>query len=647
MSLGIMMSKLQEWLIQTGRQHAKRILAAAVILGLFFMAQLPALSGQEKAALASKFAFSRISLSSLSMEASKQERSVHPALARHSAWISAVGAAVALNDLDGDGLPNDVCQVETRTDQILVSPIPGSGQRYQPFALPTPKGGYRPDTVAPMGCVPHDMNEDGLMDVLVYYWGRTPVAFLRRSASSLNAESYVAQTIADGKGSEQWFTNATTFADVDGDGHSDLIVGNYFADNSEILNASAANTPEMQDSMSEAFNGGVNHILLWTGARTGAAPSVTYEDIPGVFADPIARAWTLAIGAADLDGDLLPELYFANDFGPDRLLHNRSQPGKVRLTVLSGEKTIGMPNSKVVGRDSFKGMGVDFADLNQDGWLDIYVSNIADEYALEESHFLFLSTAQPEKMRKGIAPYRDHSESLGLARSSWGWDTKFGDFDNDGVVEALQATGFRKGQVNRWPELQELAIANDRALRHAGSWFAFHPGDDLSGHDPNAFFVKAKNGRYYDLSKELGLADPCVTRGIATADVDGDGDLDFAIANQWEDSFFYRNDSPHPGKFLGLRLQHPEGSAVVGAVATVTSAPGSVQIAQVDGGNGHSGVRSSELHFGLGDVPDDTAVGVHLEWRDRSGQPQHSDLELSPGWHDLQLNTTSREVGSS
>jgi len=245
-------------------------------------------------------------------------------------------------------------------------------------------------------------------------------------------------------------------------------------------------------------------------------------------------------------------------------------------------------------------------------------------------------------MAEGKAPYLDRSESLGLSRSGWGWETKFGDFDNDGVMEALQATGFRKGQTNRWPELQELAIANDGALRHAGSWFAFHPGDDLSGHEPNGFFVRADNGRYFNLASALGMGDPVVSRAIATADVDGDGDLDVAFANQWEASFFFRNDAPHPGAFLGLRLLNTDGSPLIGAVARVETPDGNHQVRQVDGGNGHSGVRSSDVHFGLGDLVEGTQVPVELWWRDRTGLKHEDSFSLSPGWHNIELDINAR-----
>ncbi|HBY77209.1 MAG TPA: RNA-binding protein, partial [Cyanobacteria bacterium UBA11148] len=536
------------------KRHAKRLVAIALIFGLFCFTRLPALSATERDILASRFNFTSLPLPELAGHSRKFVRSVHPSLERHAAWISAVGASVALNDLDKDGLSNDICYVDTRTDQVIVAPVPGTPQRYQSFALEPSNLPYNSSTMAPMGCLPGDLNEDGLMDVLVYYWGRTPIAFLKtqNSFESLQGNSYVQQEIASEQ--ERWYTNAATFADLDGNGHNDLIIGNYFADGAEILNTKATGVESMQHSMTRAYNGGKNRVLRWTEATIGNNPTVQFKEVAGVLDEKIARGWTLGVGAADLDGDLLPELYFANDFGPDRLLHNRSQPGKLQFALLEGEKKLTTPNSKVLGHDSFKGMGVDFGDINNDGLLDIYVSNIAADYALEESHFMFTSTGDTDRMKKGIAPYVDRSEPLGLSRSGWGWETKFGDFDNDGNLEALQATGFARGEINRWPELHELAMGNDQLLSNPNSWFSFKPGDDLSGHNHNPFFVRAANGRYYDLAKELGLDAPQVTRGIATADVDGDGDLDFAIANQWEPSYFYRNDSQKAGKFLELRL---------------------------------------------------------------------------------------------
>lgn len=641
------------------RHRTVHLVALLLTLSLYLLSRQPEVSRGERVELGKDIHFKQTALPEVAGPPHRSFRSLNPSLQHIAAWVSATGAAVALNDLDNDGLPNDLCLVDPRTDQIIVSPVPGSPQRYQPFALATGPELYNPATMAPMGSIPGDLNEDGLMDILVYYWGRSPLAFLKKSqepAQTLTANSYVAHELV--RGGERWFTGAATMADLDGDGHVDLIVGNYYKDGSHILDASAQTTEEMQHSMSRAFNGGHSRLLRWEHATSGSNPSVGFRVIDGAIEGDedgrISHGWTLAVSAADLDGDLLPEIYFANDFGPDRLLHNRSKVGKFDFVPLGGTKTLTTPNSKVLGRDSFKGMGVDFGDLNGDGWPDIYVSNIADQYALEESNFVFLSTGETNPMRKGVAPYIDRSERLGLSRGGWGWDVKLGDFNNDGTLEAIQAAGFTKGATNRWPELHELAMGNDQLLQHPASWPVFRPGDDcLSCQNHNPFFIRAANGRYYDIAPELGLNSPQISRGIATADVDGDGSLDFAVANQWNTSYFYHNESAQVGRFLGLHLRLPvsegefQGTRIcaghpsanipsrpaIGATAVVFMKDGRELVGQVDGGNGHSGKRSNDLLFGLGSaVAPNDKIQVELHWRDQGGALYRQKLELVPGW---------------
>lgn len=538
---------------------------------------------------------------------SRKIRTVHPDLHGISGWISSVGASVALFDADGDGLANDYCLVDPRFDTVTVAPVPTTGARFAPFEIRWTERSARPSSVAPMGCLAADLDFDTAQDLVLYYWGRGP-------SLHLAAENYDERPLLPQ--SEMWNTNAAIVADVDGDGMLDLVFGNYFPENAEILGA--AGMPRMQHSMSRAGNGGRNRILRATGAGS-------FKDASEALDVATLRGWTLALGAADLDGDLLPELYVANDFGPDDLLHNRSAPGAISFERVVGTRKLTDPRSRVLGRDSFKGMGVDFGDIDRDGLLDIYVSNISEDYALMESHFLFRGTGDTEAFARGHAPFEEVSGRTGVARSSWGWDARFVDFDGDGWTEILQATGFIKGEIDHWSELHEVAMGNDELLKFPSVWPVFGPGDGLSGDRADALFVRQSDGRWREAGLAAGFGLGTITRGVAVGDVDGDGDVDAVLARQWEPSVLLLNVSEQaaPTAAFDLQLELPNGSTrpAIGASVLLRSSDGSGPryAAVVPGGNGHSGKSAPEVYFGLGSYPADTTLVADIAWRDAEG----------------------------
>jgi hypothetical protein len=642
-----------------------RALALAVCAALFLAAAPPTTGSARRARLAARFPFTPMELPTTGDTAPtggyRTHRSVNPAYERIEGWISSVGAGVAFGDVDGDTFANDLCTVDPRTDTVRVTRAPGVPERYPGFAL-------RPDrlatdsTMAPMGCLIGDLNADGWSDLAVYYWGRSPILYVRRppatppasppgtssaarsgSSGSIGAGDFRAEELVPDV--PRWFTNAATLADVDGDGHVDLVVANYFPDGSRVLDPDAHGGAVMQDSMSRAFNGGGTHFLL---GDPGPAPQhhVAFRPVASDLDYEELQGWTLAVGARDLDGDLLPELYLANDFGPDRLLANRSRPGRLRFRAVEGRRRFTTPASLVLGHDSFKGMGVDFGDIDGDGRTDIFVGNITSPYALHESNFAFLGTGHTGQLRAGGAPFENHSESLGLARSGWAWDGKLADLDNDGSAEIVQARGFLHGTVDRWPELQELAMGNDELLHDPRFWPRFAAGDDLSGGQGTSLLVR-DGSRFVDVADLVGLDRATVSRGVALADPEGDGDLDMVIARQWANFRYYRNDTDGARNSLVLRLRRPlagpAGEAgrgptttpAIGAVATVVLPDGRELRGEVDGGSGHSGKRSDELHFGLDAVTGELTVRV--DWRDVDGDLQHTELRVRPGRHSINL----------
>jgi hypothetical protein len=596
-------------------------------------------------------------------------RPVNRAYYKIRAWISSVGASIAMNDITGHGRPDGMCIVDTRTNSVIVTytPTAPAADRFTPFVLkeaPLPMDAG----MAPTGCTPGDFNGDGRMDILVSYWGRTPVLFLANAnATTPSNAAYTPREVVpsesqDGKyHGPRWNTDAAYVGDLDGSGHPSIIIGNYFPD-SDVLDPKGLANVQMNNSLSSAKNAGGDHVLRWYSATAGDHPSASFVEEKEAIDFQDSTGWTLAVSGADLTGDGLPELYIANDFGHDHLLYNVSKPGEIKFKAATGKRGATDPKSFVLGKGSFKGMGVDFGDLNQKGKFDMVVSNIDVAWGLEESNFTWINQAKSQaemkaKLSSGEAPFKQKAQEYGLAWTGWCWDVKTGDFLNNGTLDVVQTDGFVKGNIDRWAWLQEMAMTNDDLLSNPAMWPNVGPGDDLAGHEKLAFYARTSaHGKYANVSKQLGLAVPTPTRAIATADTTGSGALDLAIARQWGPPAFYANQAPKRGNYVNLSLIRPAtnaadpnmglagaGSPVYGATATISN-PHGTQTTELDGGGGHGGFRSFDVRFGLGDYngPSD----VHLKWHDANGGLHDQTLRFTPGSHTVQLTTTAQEVPS-
>jgi hypothetical protein len=632
---------------------------------LFFVARMPSVSATELSSLASRYHFTELPIALPPGLPHNAVRQVNPQYEPIRSWISSVGAAIAVNDIEGTGVARDLCLVDTRSDAAIVTPAPGTGNRYAPFVLdpaPLPMG----PAIAPMGCAPGDFNGDGRMDLLVYYWGRTPVLFMHKPGTTgLGLSSFLPTELVPQLPSADhtyhgplWNTNAVNIADFDGDGNVDIGIFNYFPDTA-VLDPHGPDNVHMNHSMSRAQNAGGAHVLRRISVSTGAVPAANFQEQVGAIDSSAATGWTLGAGSADLDGDLLPELYLANDFGNDHLFHNVSTPGHIRFQLTLGRRGAYTPKSMVLGHDSFKGMAVDFGDLTATGRFDIFVSNITTSWGLEESNFVWMNNAATQAVAKsqldqGTAPYDNKAAEMNMAWTGWGWDAKIADFDNSGFPAVVQTDGFVKGSISRWNWLQELAMSNDLMLENPDMWPKAEPGDDIAGGQTLAFWVRRGDGSYANVSSQLGLAVPIPTRGVAVADTNGDGGQDFAVARQWGPPAFYRNDNKGNGNFLGLRLFRPAvngdpgivGSPAYGAQVKITTADGHTQIAQLDGGGGHSGKRSFDVFFGLGNAGSQP-VSAEVCWRDLQGHMHIQTIKITNGWHDLMLTSHVQEVSAA
>ncbi|MEU1734936.1 VCBS repeat-containing protein [Streptosporangium sp. NPDC020145] len=314
---------------------------------------------------------------------------------------------VALFDLDGEIVSDDVCLADPRHGGVTVAPVPGTHGGYRPFRLtaPGPRG-------VPVGCLPADLDEDGAQDLVVLYRDRSPSLFVRLPGTRPSATAFAHREPAVRPG--PWNTAAASVGDFDGDGHLDLVLA--------AGTTSGGSSPDVHD----------DGPRLYLGTGTG-----TFTEAPQAFGEAGRTGGTLALGTRDLDGDGLPELYLANGLGPDTLLVNESAPGRAAFRVASGTRDLTTPRSSVLGRDSSDSGAVAFTDLDADGAQDILIGRGPDEIGP-----VFVSTVLPglrEHLHEGEAPYEDRAGELGLGRTGRVWDVETADLDNDGHDEIMYA----------------------------------------------------------------------------------------------------------------------------------------------------------------------------------------------------------------
>lgn len=432
-----------------------------------------------------------------------------------------------------------------------------------------------------------DYDNDGLLDLLVARFG-TPILYHNEGHGRF-------RDVTAGSGLNKFGnTIAVITFDYDNDGYLDLLFGNYF----QPANLLDLKDPHvLPNNLDGATNGG--GVTLWHNMGNG-----TFEDVTLKAGLGKVTGWTLDVGHGDFNNDGLQDIYLACDFGTDHMFLN------------NGDGTFREVTEKATGWDTKKGMNVDVADYNNDGWLDIYVTNIYDDY-MKECAMLW--------QNMGDGTFTDVSQEVGVCDTGWGWAAKFGDFDNDGWQDLFVVNGLRSaGPENYLTILLPMITKPGVDFSDVNSWPDIG-NRSWSGFQKKRLFHNLGDGTFREIGADAGVDNDRDGRGIGVIDLDNDGLLDLVQTNADQSPIVYHNVSQNTGNWIELKLIGTKSNRDGIGARVKVQAGGLTQIRELDGGNGYAGESSRRIHFGIGSAPKIDRLQIH--WP--SGRLEQLDVPIN------------------
>jgi enediyne biosynthesis protein E4 len=467
-------------------------------------------------------------------------------------YLETMGTGVGWIDYDQDGLM-DLYFVQSAATDIYKPPAPLRSALYHnngdgTFTDVTEKAGVGGEGHYGQGVAVGDFDNDGWPDLYVTGYGRAILYHNNHDGTFTDVTAKAG--VADEGG---WSTSAGWF-DYDKDGWLDLVVTNYIEW-----------TPKNNLWCGERAPGYRSYCN--PGNYKGQKTKLYHNNHDGTFTDVSDKSGVglpeskgMGVVLADFDNDGWPDIAIANDTWPNFLFLNNHDGTFKDVSLISG---------MAVSEDGKyeAGMGIDAADVNGDGLLDIYITHL--DFELNRLY-----------LNNGDTTFTDDTYASGIgtkARLLSGVAAKFLDYDNDGWVDILQLNG---------------AMLDNVSLYHS----------EVSYKEPLLMFRNLGKGRFEKTSDALGpdFVRPVAGRGLATADFDNDGDIDIAVNNRGDYPELLRNDGGNANHWLEVLLVGTKSNRDgTGARLKLTS-EGFAQVKQAEGGTSYMSASDPRIHFGLG-----------------------------------------------
>ncbi len=463
-------------------------------------------------------------------------------------FIEPIGSGVVLFDFDNDS-DLDLYLINGSDLPGRTSPVVPTNRLYRndgdTFTDVTTQAAVGDTGYGLGGCV-GDYNNDGFTDLYVTNYG--PNVLYRNNGDGTFTDVTESAGIAGNQ-----LSSGCAFVDVDADGYVDLYVVNY-------VQFDPATNPECTRQGMRTY--------CTPEALQGAADILYHNNGDGTFKDITATAGIsgangkgLGVVCGDVDNDGDTDIFVANDTTPNFLYLNDSN---ARIKMTEDALFAGVALSEE-GR-AYSGMGANLGDFDNDGYLDIVITNFQDQ-----------TNSLYHNAQSGF--FNEVSFAKGIGEKSLrylAWGTDFVDFNNDGWLDLFVANGHLDDNIADIDPIGTYA-------------------------QPNQLFLN-NGGVNFEASIDTAIKIQKVSRGTAFGDIDNDGDMDIVVSNLKDTPTVLRNDGGNAVQWLQVKLigRHCNRDAI-GARVTLVS--GDVtQTREVKSGSGYLSQNDLRLHFGLGEA---------------------------------------------
>jgi hypothetical protein len=503
-----------------------------------------------------------------------------------------MGGGISAGDINNDGLVDLYFTGNQVSNKLYLNK--GNLQ----FQDITATAGVAGDKRWYTGTTMADVNGDGLLDIYCSVSGKfapkNNQLFINNGDGTFTdkAKEYGVDDIGN--------SVQATFFDYDKDGDLDLYVANY--------PPTKFNAPVFlyKESMKNVSDLKTDHLY-----RNDGAKFTDVTDLAGL------RSFGLSLSAtvADINNDTWPDVYISNDFSsPDYMYLN------------NGDGTFREVLKQATSHTSFYGMGVDIADVNNDGHLDIFQVdmdantnrrkkanmasmnptlfwNVVDagfHYQYMQNSFQLNSGIYED----GIPFFSDVSRITGTSSTDWSWGPLFADFDNDGEKDLFVTNGTRR-EINNNDYFNALdTIQNIQSQLVTLSQNM--PSEKLD----NFIFRNKGNLEFERANQEWGIEFEGFSNGVVYADLDNDGDLEIVTNNIDDYASFFENSGSEFGNYLKIKFEGEAANSFgLGSRVSIT-ANGTTQMQELTLTRGFQSSVAPELHFGLGTATTINALKV-------------------------------------